>query len=71
MVVITKILFTSRLLRQEYVYQKHCSTYKTVVHCYPWTLQKYVRYALPIYCITQPDTRSYHSWFGTFMHNSL
>ena len=34
-------LLTTRLLRQGYVYQKLCSTYKTFVHRYPRTLQKY------------------------------
>ena len=36
-------LLTTRLLRQGYVYQKLCSTYKTFVHRYPRTLQKYGR----------------------------
>ena len=36
-------LLTTRLLRQGYVYQKLCSTYKTFVHRYPMTLQKYGR----------------------------
>ena len=36
-------LLTIRLLRQGYVYQKLCSTYKTFVHRYPRTLQKYGR----------------------------
>ena len=36
-------LLTTRLLRQGYVYQKLRSTYKTFVHRYPMTLQKYGR----------------------------
>ena len=36
-------LLTNRLLRQGYVYQKLCSTYKTFVRHYPWILQKYRR----------------------------
>ena len=36
-------LLTTRLLRQGYVYQKLCSTYKTFVHRYPMTLQRYGR----------------------------
>ena len=36
-------LLTTRLLRQGYVNQKLCSTYKTFVHHYPMTLQKYGR----------------------------
>ena len=36
-------LLTTRLLRQGYIYQKLCRTYKTLVHRYPETLQKYRR----------------------------
>ena len=36
-------LLTTRLLKQGYVYQKLCSTYKTFVHRYPRALQKYGR----------------------------
>ena len=36
-------LLTTRLLRHGNVYQKLCSTYKTFVHRYPMTLQKYGR----------------------------
>ena len=36
-------LLTTRLLKQGYVYQKLCSTYKTFVHRYPRALRKYGR----------------------------
>ena len=49
-------LLTTRLLRQGYVYQKLCRTYKTFVHRYPETLQKYRRCLKNIIteCIASP-----------------
>ena len=65
-------LLTTRLLRPGYVYQKLCSTYKTFVHHYPMTLQKYGRCLKNIIteCIALPTV--YHSlnmqltWLDTF-----
>ena len=49
-------LLTTRLLRQGYAYQKLCRTYKTFVHRYPKTLQKYRRCLKNIIteCIASP-----------------
>ena len=53
-------LLTTRLLRQGYVYQKLCRTYKTFVHRYPKTLQKYRRCLKNIIteCIASPTVVS-------------
>ena len=49
-------LLTTRVLRQGYVYQKLCRTYKTFVHRYPKTIQKYRRCLKNIIteCIASP-----------------
>ena len=72
-------LLTARLLRQGYVYQKLCSTYKnfvapikTLCIVIPEVQEMPEEYHYQVnwltFCLTQLDTCSYHTYLGILMH---